>query len=116
MASIVGSQYGFFAPQGSTLNVVFSSDGTNPPPAVSGLFNLEVITSPTGVSVSLPSGYQGVGTFPGGTGQTVNLALGNYGVADTGTSDTIIAGSGNVSIVGGQSDSIAGGSGTDIIK
>src|ERR1700723_1998322 len=107
----VGNQYGFFAPQGTTLNVVFSFDGTNPPPAVSGVFNLEVITSPTGVSYTLPSGYQGLALLPGGTGQTLNLLLGNINVADSGSSDSIIGGSGKSSIggAGGGTNTRGGG-------
>src|ERR1700722_9666613 len=115
MASIVGSQYGFFAPQNGTIHVVFSADGSNLPAAASGVFNLEVITSPTGISYSLPTGYQGVALLPGGTGQSLNLLLGNGGVTDNGTSDTITAGSGNNSIVGGQLDAITGGTGNDVI-
>src|ERR1700723_730492 len=115
MASIVGSQYGFFAPQNGAINVVFSVDGSNLPAAVPSVFNLEYITSPTGVSYTLPTSYQGVAILPGGTGQSLNLLLGNVGVTDNGTSDTITAGPGNNSIVGGQLDTITGGTGNDVI-
>ncbi|HVH78632.1 MAG TPA: calcium-binding protein [Stellaceae bacterium] len=95
--------------------MVFSIDGSNPPPAVSGVFNLEIITSPTGTSYTLPTGYQGLALLPGGTGQTLNLLLGNINVVDSGSSDSIIAGSGNSSIGGAQGDTITGGTGTDFI-
>ena len=46
MASLAGARYAFFA-QGEPINVVYTADGNNLPPAHPGEFNLEVILSLT---------------------------------------------------------------------
>jgi Ca2+-binding RTX toxin-like protein len=114
MASIPGGQYTFFA-AGQAVNVVTTSDGTPLPPPILGDFNLALITSPSDPP-GMPPGYQGV-ALESADGRTIDLLRGNYGVkiADGGP-HTIIAGTGNDSIQGGNGpDTIFGGSGHDLI-
>jgi hypothetical protein len=110
-----GGQFNFFAPPGNQLNLVFTADGSNPPPAVSGAFNLEVIASPTQASYPLPGGYQGLAIFPGGTGKALTLLAGNINVSDSGPGDSIVGGPGFSTIGGGQFDTIVGGSNNEFI-
>src|SRR5258707_8416539 len=86
MASIPGSQYNFFAPPGTTLNVVRTLDGEVIPPPVAGVFNLEVVALSTGTPVPLPpGGYQGFAVVSGALGQALNLITGDINVVDTGS-------------------------------
>jgi Ca2+-binding RTX toxin-like protein len=114
MASIPGGQYTFFA-AGQAVNVVTTSDGTHLPPPILGDFNLALITSPSDPP-GMPSGYQGV-ALESADGRIIDLLRGNYGVKIVdGGPHTIIAGTGNDSIQGGNGpDTIFGGSGHDLI-
>src|SRR5712691_9381244 len=107
-----GSQYIFFAP-GQKVNLVTTTDGSNVPQGISGQFNIELVTAPSGTSfnVAFSKGYQTAVLMPGGTGQTIQLLSGNYGVTDTGSGDVItLLGNGAQTVVGGKSDTITGGS------
>ncbi|HTV89390.1 MAG TPA: hypothetical protein VME41_10280 [Stellaceae bacterium] len=101
MASIPGSQFVYGASQ--PVNLVSNPSGgtaTLPPP-ISGDFNLEVVTV-SGVT-SIPSGYAGVAEVANDTpsgANSVTMLLGNYGVSDVESGDTIIAGSGSDTIFG----------------
>jgi Ca2+-binding RTX toxin-like protein len=114
MASVPGGQYTLFA-NGNNMNVVATPDGVGLPPPVAGLFNLELLTSGSG-SAAIPPGYQGVAMLSP-DGRTINMAAGDYGVqvADGGP-HTVIAGTGNDTIYGGDGPTtIIGGSGDDQI-
>src|SRR5437667_833098 len=114
MASVPGGQYSFFA-NGQNVNMVTTPDGSHLPPAVAGMFNLEMVTSLAGAP-GIPAGYQGVALLSA-DGKTIDLASGDYGVRIMdGGPHTIIAGSGNDAIYGGNGpDLIIGGSGADLI-
>src|ERR1700761_2221595 len=116
MASVTGSQYVFVASQ--KVNLVFSTDGnaSNLPAPLAGAFNLELIQVPSGSTFPNPTGYQGVAILPGGTGQVLQLLAGDYGVIDTSTGDSIIAGTGSQTITGAVGDSITGGSGALVVN
>src|SRR5579864_8801337 len=116
MQTTPGSQFVFFA-QGLTVNVVPTPDGNNLPQGISGQFNIELVTAPSGTSfnVAFTKGYQSAALMPGGTGQILQLLSGNFGVTDTGTGNTItLLGNGAQTVVGGKSDTITGGSGDDL--
>src|SRR5260370_7102013 len=113
-----GSQYGFFAP-GLKVNLVTTPDGNNLPQGISGEFNIELVTAPNGTSfnVAFSKGYQSAALLPGGTGQSVQLLAGNFGVYDTASSDAItLLSNGAQTVVGGKGDTITGGSGNDLIN
>jgi Ca2+-binding RTX toxin-like protein len=114
MASIPGGQYTFFA-AGPPVNVVITPDGSNLPPPIPGVFNLELVTSLSGPS-SMPPGYQGV-ALASPDGKTIDLVSGDDGFKVLGGGPhTISAGSGNDTIFGGKGpDLIFGGSGRDLI-
>jgi Ca2+-binding RTX toxin-like protein len=114
MASVPGGQYSFFA-SGENVNVVFSPDGNNLPAPIAGEFNLEVITDGK-VPSGIPTGYQGVAVLSD-NGQTLTMAYGDYAVrVDRGGPHTIIGGSGNDTIYGGNGpELLIGGSGADLI-
>lgn len=114
-STLEGGQFGFFLPPNQTLSVVFTPDGSNLPAAISGDFNLEVITAPTQSSYPLPQGYQGVAIFPGGTGKALTLLAGDINVSDSGPADSIVGGTGFSTIGGGQLDTIVGGSNNEFI-
>jgi hypothetical protein len=114
-ATTEGGQSGFFEPPGVPLNVVYTPDRNNLPSPVSGDFNLEVITVPTQASYPVPSGFQGVAVFTGGTGKTLTLLAGNINVSDSGPADSIVGGPGFSTIGGGQRDTIVGGSNNEFI-
>jgi Ca2+-binding RTX toxin-like protein len=111
---LFGSQYAFFVP-GGAVNVVYTPSGANLPVPVFGAFNLDAITSPTQASYPLPPGYQGLATFPGGSGTSLSLLVGDVSVVDTGLGGVITLGSGNGSVGGGLDDTITGGTGTQFI-
>ena len=54
-------------------------------------FNIVLVTNPSGTSYNIPygQGYQNAWLSPGGTGQSVQLLAGDYGISDTGTNDAI---------------------------
>jgi len=114
MASVPGGKYSFAAVQ--PVNLVLTPDGTNVPPPIAGDFNLEIFTSTNG---TLAAGYQGSAFAPGGTedsignvlAASITLGSGAFSVDDTGGADSITAGSGNQTVVGGVFDTITGGSG-----
>src|SRR5260370_42141767 len=108
MPSIPGGQYSFFA-TGENVNVITTPDGSNLPPAIAGMFNLELVTSMSGPS-GMPPGYQGV-ALESADGKTIDRVIGDYGVRVTGDgAHTIIAGTGNDTIYGGKgADMIIGG-------
>ena len=117
MASTGGARYVFFA-NGENVNTVITADGNNLPQPIAGDFNLEVVLSLGGSTVT-PLGYQGVALMSK-DGRTLNMATGDYGVRDTatggGAGDTIIAGTGNDTIDGGKlTNMIIAGSGADVI-
>ena len=113
MASIPGGQYNAFAQGGQQVNVVTTTDGSNLPPPIPGLFNLEVITDGI-VPSGLPAGYQGVAVLSD-NGQTINMAFGNWALDLTGD-PTVIGGTGNDTITAGNAPAlIYGGSGSDLI-
>src|SRR6516165_8985186 len=113
MASIPGGQYNAFAQGGQQVNVVTTTDGSNLPPPIPGLFNLEVITDGI-VPSGLPAGYQGVAVLSD-NGQTINMAFGNFALNLTGD-PTVIGGTGNDTITSGNAPAlIIGGSGSDLI-
>src|SRR6516164_2247854 len=114
MASVPGGQYSFFA-NGEDVNVVFTPDGSNLPPPIAGEFNLEVITDGK-VPSGIPTGYQGVAVLSD-NGQTLDMAYGDYAVqVKSGGPHTIIGGSGNDTIYGGNGpELLIGGSGADLI-
>ncbi|HVH80077.1 MAG TPA: hypothetical protein VM782_11850, partial [Stellaceae bacterium] len=112
----IGFQYNFFLSSNEPLNIAYTMDGSNPPPAVPGTFNLELVTNPPfGASFTLPAGYRGLATFPGGTGQQLSLVAGDFGVVDTGSNDIITLGAGNATVGGAQHDTITGGIGNQFI-
>jgi len=114
MASVPGGKYSFAAVQ--PVNLVLTPNGNNVPPPIAGDFNLEIFTSTNG---TLAAGYQGSAFAPGGAfdangnvlAPSITLGSGAFAVDDTGNSDSITAGSGNQSVVGGASDTIIGGTG-----
>jgi hypothetical protein len=114
-SAFAGSQFGFFEPPGIPLNAVYTPNGSNLPAATAGAVNLEVVTAPTQASYALPQGYQGVATFPGGTGKALDLLVGDINVADSGPADSITGGPGFSTIGGGQGDTILGGSNDEFI-
>jgi hypothetical protein len=104
-----GSQYVFSVP-GQTVNVISTTSGSNLPAPISGRFNVELVTSPTGTNYSTPVGFQGVAILPGGGGKNLQLLGGNFAVTDTGSGNSITGGSGAQTIIGAPSDTITGGS------
>src|SRR5205814_1865933 len=103
-------QYVFFAP-GQTMNVGATTDPNNPPPPVSGDFNLELVLNATGTgSYMTAPGYQGL-AIRSTDGHTLTLLHGDYGVVDNGAGNTIFLGDGSESIGGAVGDTIQGGSG-----
>ena len=98
---------------------------------VTGNFNIEVFTA-AGLTTlpTLDAGFQAGVIDAGGTliapgfltGNTLRLFTGNYQVSDTvtgnalQTSATIVLGSGNQTVVGAGSDTIQGGSGSQVIN
>jgi Ca2+-binding RTX toxin-like protein len=113
--SVPGGQYSFFGPPGGSINLVQSPDGNNLPAAVPGVFNLLVITAPTQASYPVPSGYQGVAIYVGGTDNALSLVAGDVNVDDAGPGDSIFGGPGFSTIGGGQFDTIVGGSNNEFI-
>jgi Ca2+-binding RTX toxin-like protein len=109
-SSSTGFPYGFFLPSSGPLNLVYTVNGSDPPPPV-----FEVITSPGDTSYLLPAGYQGMALLPGGTGSQLDVMSGNIGVIDTGSSNTIVLGTENDTIGGARGDTITGGTGADFI-
>jgi len=114
MASVPGGKYSFAAVQ--PVNLVLTPDGNNVPPPIAGDFNLEIFTATNG---TLAAGYQGSAFAPGGKfdasgnvlAASITLGSGAFSVDDTGGDDSITAGSGNQTVVGGFGDTITGGSG-----
>ncbi|HXO03714.1 MAG TPA: NF038122 family metalloprotease [Stellaceae bacterium] len=106
----------FFLSQNITLNIVSTPDGSNLAAPVNGDFNLEVITSPSGTSYGLPSGYQGIALLSGtGAGQSITLLAGSYGAVGNSGGDLIAAGSGDDTIGGVAGDTLSGGTGTQFL-
>jgi hypothetical protein len=91
-----GFSYSFFLSSSESLNLVYTVNRSDPSLPVSGYFNFEVITSPGGTSYSLPTGYQGMALLPGGTGSQLDVQSGSIGVIDTGSSNTIVLGTGTI--------------------
>jgi hypothetical protein len=114
MASVPGGKYSFAAVQ--PVNLVLTPDGTNVPSPIAGDFNLEIFTATNG---TLAAGYQGSAFAPGGKfdasgnvlAASITLGSGAFSVDDTGGDDSITAGSGNQTVVGGFGDTITGDSG-----
>src|SRR5205814_1422192 len=103
-------QYVFFAP-GQTMNVGATTDPNNPPPPVSGDFNLELVLNATGTgSYMTAPGYQGL-AIRSADGHTLTMLHGDYGAVDNGAGNTIFLGDGSESIGGAIGDTIQGGSG-----
>jgi hypothetical protein len=108
-------QFVFAATQ--PINLALTPDGSNLPPPVNGDFNLEVFTATNGATTA---GYQGSALAPGGTlasngdlvAPSLTLNAGDFAVTDLGNHDSITAGNGNETIVGGSFDTITGGNGT----
>ncbi len=109
------NRFSFFT-SSQSVNVGVTPDGSNPPPPVAGVFNLELVTSPAGTSYPAPPGYQGVAILPGGTGQAVQLLSGDFTVVDMSFGSSITLGSGTQTAVGGKGDTITGGSGKGVIS
>src|SRR3954447_16612804 len=61
MASPVGSQYTFFEPDGTRVNLALTTDGSNLPVPLAGAVNIEVFTTSPG---GLAPGYQGSAFAP----------------------------------------------------
>jgi Ca2+-binding RTX toxin-like protein len=113
--SPTGSSFDFFLPTNASLNLVYTASGTNPPPAVPGYYNFDVVTSPSDASYPLPAGYQGLALLSTGGGSSLDVLYGNIGIVDTGSSDTIALGVGNDTVGGARGDTITGGTGDDFI-
>src|SRR3954453_22262416 len=117
MASPVGSQYTFFEPDGTRVNLALTTDGSNLPVPLAGAVNIEVFTTSPG---GLAPGYQGSAFAPGAvvTDATLfgvaslQLLAGNYAVAG---GPAITLGSGNQSVIGAVGDTINGGSGAGFV-
>jgi hypothetical protein len=140
MASPVGGQFIFGPPSGFPAVTPGINDGTDPifPAPVSGNYNIEVftavpITAPGVAPPALDSGFQDEVIDPNGrlvplgtggalTGDVLELFGGNYALTDSvvsgsgQTTATIILGSGNQTVVGAPGDTLAGGSGTQILN
>ncbi|MBV9825744.1 MAG: hypothetical protein JO001_08725 [Alphaproteobacteria bacterium] len=113
-----GSQYIFYAP-GQAVNLVPSANGNNLPQGNPADFNIVLVTNPNGTSYSIPygQGYQSAALLPGGTGQSVQLLAGNYGISDTGTNDAItLLSTGAQTINGAHGDTLTGGAGNDLLN
>jgi hypothetical protein len=115
-----GSQYIFFAP-GQAVNIVVTPDGNNLPLGVAGKFNLELVTSPpadpSSFSIAYTRGYQSAALLTGGTGQTVQLLSGNYGISDTGGGNAItLLSNGAQTVIGAKGDTVTGGTGNDLLN
>src|SRR5690348_1872594 len=111
MASVPGSHYNIFAGS-QTVNFGVTSDPNNVPPPVAGDFNLEVVTNASGTgSFSTASGYQGLAVLSN-SGVVFTAEHGDYGLIDSGGSDSIFAGDGNLQIQGAPGDTITGGTGS----
>src|SRR5205814_1602492 len=105
-------QYVFFAP-GQTMNVGATTDPNNPPPPVSGDFNLELVLNATGTgSYMTAPGYQGL-AIRSTDGHTLTMLHGDYGAVDNGAGNTIFLGDGSESIGGAIGDTIIGGNGAN---
>ena len=133
MASPTGGRFLVGAPTGFTATTLGINDGTNPvfPGPVTGNFNVEVFTAP-GVTTlpALDSGFQAGAIDAAGklvapgylTGARLQLFTGNFLITDSVSGDplqgaaTIVLGSGNQTVVGAGSDTIQGGSGTQVIN
>jgi len=112
MASVPGSHYDVFVTTGQTANFGVTSDPNSVRAAVSGEFNLEVVTNGNGTgSVATAPGYQGLAILAP-DGRVLTAAHGDYGIVDNpGASDLITLGDGNVSVGGASGDTILGGTG-----
>ena len=114
MASQAGGQYVFSVP-GQDVNLVLSSDGTFPPPTSD--FDIAVFTT---ANDTPPAGYEGSAFAPGGVlvndfleAPSLTLNNGSFQVNNIGGgSDTMTAGVGQQTIVGGIFTTIIGGAGT----
>src|SRR4030081_2941349 len=109
MASIPGSHYDIYA-GGQTIHFGIVSGSGDPPLPILGDFNIEVITSPPTGHIKTPDGYQGV-VLLSESGNALWALHGDYQVVDNGGNDSIFAGDGNVSIIGGAGDTIVGATG-----
>ena len=112
MASPPGGQYVFSSID--PVNLALSADSTFPP--ATNEFDIAVFT--TTPTASPPADYEGAAIALGGTlvndflvADSLTLLGGNYLVSDAGGLDTITAGSGDQSIVGGSFTTIVGGTG-----
>src|SRR5437868_1621592 len=96
---------------GQPINVATTTDPNNPPPPVSGDFNLELVLNATGTgSYMTAPGYQGL-AIRSADGHTLTMLHGDYGVVDNGAGNLILLGDGSESIGGAIGDTIQGGSG-----
>lgn len=107
-------RYKFYAP-GEIVNTVATPDGSDLPAAVTGEFNLALVTAPVSASPALPSGYQGIALEPGGNGRTLRVLNGDMTVVDQGSGDTIALSEGMQTVVGALGDTVIGGSGNGLI-
>src|SRR5947207_9729956 len=100
MASIPGSHYNIFSGN-QVVNFGVTTDPNNPPAPISGDFNLEVVSNASGTGAfATAAGYQGLAVLST-NGFVFTAEHGNYAVLDGGGNDSIFAGDGNITIVGG---------------
>jgi hypothetical protein len=108
----MAGKYVFTVP-GETVNLVLSDTGTFPP--ATGDFDIAVGTANTPLNAPNYEGFARAlnGQLVSNFLESDNLTLfeGNFQVKDFGESDSIVAGSGNQTIVGGAFSSIVGGTG-----
>jgi Ca2+-binding RTX toxin-like protein len=113
MASIPGSHYDVYSSDGRTVNFSEMPDQNNASNGslLLGDYNLEVVVNSTGTgNYTTAPFFQGL-LIESTDGHTITLLHGDYAVIDGrgGENNTLIAGDGNVTIVGAESDRIEGG-------
>jgi hypothetical protein len=108
MALIPGTTYDIFVTTGQAIFIGVTTDPNNPPKPVPGDFNLEVVIGGFNPVITAP-GYQGTALLNRFVGHQIWAVHGDYGIVDTGTSNVIQAGDGNVSILGAPGDAMQGG-------
>ena len=118
MTFIPNTTYDVFVTTGQTINIVVEPSGNAFPPAISGEFNLAVITSqfgsPGAITQPPPTGYQGL-AYLSTDDKTLTVSRGDWGVADTGGNDLIWLGLGQQSVLGASGDTLRGNEGSQFL-